>query len=191
MKICDISKSFEGRTVLTGFSLTVSQGEHIAFLGESGKGKTTLLRIIAGLEKPDAGQIIGVNQNGLCYMFQEPRLFPTLTALKNVAAVLPDYPKKAALEKAAACLEQVGLLADADKYPDELSGGMSQRVALARTLCADGDPILLDEPFSALDRETADKMIALVARKTEGKTLLLVTHNPQEAEILCGTKITL
>ncbi len=186
-----ITKSYEGRLVLDNFSLSVPDGSRVAFQGESGRGKTTLLRIIAGLEKPDSGEVSGVDRASLSYMFQEPRLFFQLNALMNVAVILPDYPKKAALEKASLWLERVGLYSDREKLPDELSGGMRQRVALARTLCAGGEVFLFDEPFSALDRQTAEKMRDLVKQETADKTFILVTHSKEDAEQLCDKTILL
>lgn len=191
IELRNITKSFEGRLVLDRFSLSVSAGTGVAFQGESGRGKTTLLRIVAGLEKPDSGEVSGVDRTSLSYMFQEPRLFYHMNALLNVAVVLPDYPKKNALEKAALWLERVGLYSDREKMPGELSGGMRQRVALARTLCAGGEVFLFDEPFSALDRQTAEKMRDLVRRETANKTFFLVTHSREDAERLCNKIILL
>ena len=167
-----VSISFDNTPVITDFSKDLSDSRIIAFTGASGCGKTTLLNAIAGLVKY-GGKIISDKKP--VYMFQEPRLFPWLTALENVNAVLSG--KKETLEKAKSMLEKTGFY-DFDKYPDELSGGMQKRVALARTLAADGDLLLLDEPLSALDgviKESIKDKIKQIAKEFH-LTTIIVTH---------------
>lgn len=168
------------RVVLDNFSLFPPQGSKIAIMGESGCGKTTLLRIAAGLEKPDGGSF--VSNEKIAVMFQEPRLLPWKSSIENVKAVLPK-DKSHLAEK---YLFAVGLEADLEKQPSELSGGMAQRVAFARFLAfaeaTDAQLLLLDEPFSALDSETAERMIELLKDFSQGKTVLLVTHDLSDAE---------
>ena len=163
------------QTVLENFSLTLESGSKTVITGASGIGKTTLLRILAGLEKPDGGEFF--SDEKVAVMFQEPRLLPWKTALENVAVVLPNGKK----ELADKYLSLVELEEDKNKFPHELSGGMAQRVALARFLAfaeADGSTLLLlDEPFSALDYTTAEKMLALLRDFANGKTVLLVAHH--------------
>lgn len=184
-----IKKAFGDKVVLSDLSLTIADGEKIAIRGESGKGKTTLLRIIARLEKPTGGEISGYDPADIAYMFQEPRLFENLSVWENVAVVCPDYPKSAAKEKASSYLARVGLDTDSDKYPSALSGGMKQRAALARALCAEKKILLLDEPFSALDRETKREMLTLVKEYTQTRTLILVTHTQEDADFLCDKEL--
>jgi ABC-type nitrate/sulfonate/bicarbonate transport system ATPase subunit len=176
----NITKNFGERTVLENFSLTVKKGSKIALMGESGVGKTTLLRIAAGLEKPDGGEF--VSDERIAVMFQEPRLLPWKTALENVRAVL----KKEHFSLADKYLSAVGLENDRNKYPHTLSGGMAQRVAFARFLAfaeySGAALLLLDEPFSALDGETGKKMLELLKDFSEGKTVLLVTHDKADAD---------
>lgn len=176
----NITKKFGERTVLENFSLTVKKGSKIALMGESGVGKTTLLRIAAGLEKPDGGEF--VSDERIAVMFQEPRLLPWKTAIKNVKAVL----SKDHFPLADKYLKAVGLENDATKYPHELSGGMAQRVAFARFLAfaeySGATLLLLDEPFSALDGETGKKMLELLKDFAEDKTVLLVTHDKADAD---------
>jgi len=175
-----IKKSFDGRVVLNDFSLNLKKGSKTAIMGESGSGKTTLLRIAAGLERADEGLF---EHNGkLAVMFQEPRLLPWKNAKQNIEAVLKKENHRLAEEY----LKTVGLSDAAEKYPHELSGGMAQRVAFARFLayaeesCA--DLLLLDEPFSALDKETADKMVSVLRQASHDKTVVLVTHDQAQAK---------
>lgn len=177
IKIC---KKFGDSSILKDFSLKLEKGSKTVIMGESGCGKTTLLRIAAGLEKADSGEF--VSDERLAVMFQEPRLLPLKNALENVKAILP----KEHFPLADKYLRAVGLENDKKKYPHELSGGMAQRVAFARFLAfAESDSstlLLLDEPFSALDDETGKKMLELLKVFSEGKTVLLVTHDKADAE---------
>ena len=183
-ELSHITKRFDDHLVLDDFSLTVKKGSKLAIMGESGKGKTTLLRIIAGLEMPDSGAIRGFAPKDIAYVFQEPRLFESLTALKNLT-VISNESHRIAEQKALFLLENVGLLSSAKKHPSELSGGMKQRLSLARAFMVDRPLLLLDEAFSALDRETADHMISFVRAQAKDKTVLLVTHNETDARLLC------
>lgn len=185
-----IEKNFGPKCVFSDFSLTVPDKAHLAILGESGRGKTTLLRIIAGLERCK-GHVDGYAPDEIAYMFQEPRLFENLSVLDNVAVICPDYPKEQARRKAMAYLEKVGLGDDCNNRPSALSGGMKQRVALARTLCAEKKILLLDEPFSALDVDTKQEMRRLVAEYAVDRTLLLVTHSREDAAFLCDQSLEL
>ena len=171
----NIRKSYGNNVVLDNFSLKLTQGSKNVVLGASGCGKTTLLRVIAGLESVDGGEI--VRDEKIAYMFQETRLLPWKNALDNIRAVL----KKEDFALAGKYLATVGLADAEKKYPHELSGGMAQRVAFARFLAfaesTDAELLLLDEPFSALDKETATKMLELLIDFSVGKTLVLVTHD--------------
>lgn len=168
-------KRDSAQTVLESFSLTLESGTKTVITGTSGIGKTTILRIAAGLEKPDSGEFF--SDERVAVMFQEPRLLPWKTALENVAAVLPKGQKSLADKYISA----VGLEEAKNKFPHELSGGMAQRVALARLLAfAEADNsscLLLDEPFSALDDNTATKMLDLIKNFATDKTVLLVAHH--------------
>ena len=186
IRLQNITKKYGEQTVLENFSLTINGGERIALIGASGRGKTTLLRVISGLEKADGGMI---ECNGkIAFAFQESRLLPWKSARDNILAVLSN--ENAAL--ADKYLYAVGLGDAADKYPRELSGGMAQRAALARFFAfaeaTDADILLLDEPFSALDGDTAEKMITLLDNFAKNKTLIIVTHDEAHAEKL-GAKI--
>lgn len=176
----NVTKCYDGKTIIDNFSLTMQKGDHVVIMGESGSGKTTLLSIAAGLTRPDSGSF--THEGRIAVMFQEPRLLPWKTALENVRAVL----KKDSYPLADVYLSAVGLGNDSDKMPAQLSGGMAQRVSLARFLAyakaTNADLLLLDEPFSALDDETGSKMLKLLKSFAKGKTLLLITHDKQDAE---------
>ena len=179
LKLTDVSHSFQGRQVLQGVSLTLQPGQRLCLMGPSGRGKTTLLRIAMGLLAPEGGTVENTFHK-ISAVFQEPRLLPWCTALENVNLVLGDTPATAALAKAH--LERLGLSDALDKYPRELSGGMQQRVAVARALAAKGDLLILDEPFKAMDDALRQQIIDLVAQ-TEA-AVLLVTHEEAEAKKL-------
>lgn len=173
----NITVKYEDKIIFSEFSHRFAPGKTTAVMGTSGIGKTTLLRVLAGLVRPLSGTV--TTDGTVAFLFQEPRLCPWLTAAENVNLVLGN--KNHTLPDARDRLAEVGLGADADKYPEELSGGMQQRVALARTLAYPAPLILLDEPFKGLDAETRKQMIALVRRRTAGKTVVLVTHDPSDA----------
>lgn len=178
-----VSLSFGDNEVLHDLSFRVRAGERLVLMGPSGGGKTSILRLAARLIRPTTGSVLG---GGILSMqFQEPRLLPWRTAAENVDLVLSDTKKT--LPAAIEWLGRVGLGAAAFLYPDELSGGMAQRVALCRALAAPHDTLLLDEPFRGLDGETKRQVMDVVERATAGKALLLVTHDEQEAERFSGT----
>lgn len=167
--------------VLENCTFRVAPGERVALMGSSGSGKTTVLRLIGARLQPRQGTV-RVGAQKISYMFQEPRLLPWLSAEDNVNLVLSDGP--ATLAAARRALEAVGLGDAAKKRPAELSGGMRQRVSLARALAYDGDLFLLDEPLSALDADKAAELLDLLARHMEGRTLLFVTHSLAQARTL-------
>lgn len=182
IELKNICKSFDQKAVLQGLTLSFPTGSKTVIMGESGCGKTTLLRIIAGLTPADSGSVI--QSGNTAVMFQEPRLLPWKSAVENIRTVL----RKNSYALAEKHLAAVGLSEAADKLPRELSGGMAQRVAFARFLAYAEDTgaelLLLDEPFSALDSETEEKMTALLKSFAENKTLILVTHDEYHAENL-------
>ena len=175
-------------------SIAVQKGEFVCFVGPSGCGKSTLLMMIAGLQKPDAGEILldGKPIEGpgrdLSVIFQEPALFPWLTVQQNVefGLKLKGMPKPEREERVIGQLKKVHLLKFREAYVSQLSGGMKQRVALARSLVMDPDILLMDEPFAALDAQTRDLLHAelqTIWQETK-KTILFVTHNVREAVCL-------
>ena len=184
IKLENICKVFGNNTVLSDVSLTVSDGEFVCLTGKSGCGKTTLLRIAAGLDAPDSGTVY-TDGGKYSFCFQENRLLPNVSALDNITAVCPD--KKRALEY----LHKVGLSEHIKKYPDELSGGMKRRLALCRCLCYGGDVFFLDEPLRELDAETYSKMKELIKEELRGKTVLMITHSEEEAKELSDRVVEL
>ena len=176
-----LTLSYGRQQVLKDCSLQVEPGSRVALMGPSGCGKTSLINVIAGLLTPDSGK---VSVNGkVSYVFQEPALFPWLTAVDNINVVLSDRPET--LPRAEQLLEAVGLSDCRDKYPHQLSGGQKPRIAICRALAYGGDILLLDEPLKGLDADTRDQVSALLLQEWTGKTLLLVTHDPSEAQSLC------
>ena len=188
IRINEVSKAFgHGRTTvhaLDRMSLDVTLGEFVCLIGASGCGKSTLLSLVAGLDTPTAGTI-GTSGRKVALMFQEPALFPWLTAAKNVELALrpSGMAAQARRSRAAELLEAVHLGGFGNKRPHELSGGMRQRVAMARALATDADVMLMDEPFGALDAMTRDLLHDELDRicMDRGLTVLFVTHNVREA----------
>jgi ABC-type nitrate/sulfonate/bicarbonate transport system ATPase subunit len=164
-------KSFDGRQVLAKISLSLAEGRILALVGPSGIGKTTLLRMIAGLESDDLGQSGTLRKLGM--VFQEPRLMPWLTARENIEIVAPPQD----------WLSRVGLAGFEDHYPAQLSLGMARRVALARALSIQPELLILDEPFASLDEATAFSMKDLLLGLFEEKpvTAILVSHRLEDA----------
>src|SRR5579871_4208945 len=174
-------------------SLSVGTGEFVCLLGASGCGKSTLLSIVAGLDTPTSGQVDTTGRR-VAMMFQEPALFPWMTARKNVELALRarKVPKDQRQRRAIELLETVHLGEFADKRPHELSGGMRQRVALARSLAQEADVLLMDEPFGALDAMTRDLLhdeLERICAETK-LSVLFVTHNVREA-VRLGDRVVL
>ncbi|MBS5518462.1 MAG: ABC transporter ATP-binding protein [Clostridiales bacterium] len=179
MKIDDITVCYGTQTVLSHFSLCLPQSGVVALMGPSGVGKTTLLRVLMGLETPQSGTV--ERPETPAYLFQEDRLLPWLTALGNVEAVLP----KGAKTQAAEALRAMGLPAEAfAKRPEALSGGMRRRVALARMVCFGGDVWLMDEAFKGLDTDSKHQVMDALVRYAEGRLIVMVTHDEQDARYM-------
>lgn len=190
-----ISVNINNKEILSDITLTVMSGEFIVIVGSSGSGKTTLLRVIAGLAEPVSGGVYWSTPDKvkkLGIVSQSPTLLPWLTVYNNVA--LPC--RRQSMSKndvdflVSEKLSEVGLLARSDEAPKNLSGGMQQRVSVARALVTSPDILLMDEPFSALDEKMRDEMVNLLVELwyKEKITVVLVTHSIEEALIL-GTKI--
>jgi NitT/TauT family transport system ATP-binding protein len=192
-----VSKVFgtEGNSLhaLDNISLDVHQGEFVCLLGASGCGKSTLLNLVAGLDHPSAGTI-ETGDARTTLMFQESALFPWLTARGNIELPLKirKLPRAERREKASQLLDLVNLSTFGDKLPHELSGGMRQRVALARSLAQEADVLLMDEPFGALDAMTRDVLHEELERlwRDTGLTVIFVTHNVREA-VRLGDRVVL
>ena len=181
----NVWKSFGGEAVLRDVSFAVPDGTVTCVMAPSGRGKTTLLRLLLGLERPDSGS---VETEGPCRwsaVFQEDRLLEHLDAAGNLRFALGSGYDPA---EAAALLTEVGLEGVGGKLVREYSGGMKRRLALVRALLADFDALVLDEPFTGLDRESREKCLAAIRKRTAGKPVLLVTHEEAEAREL-GARI--
>ncbi len=178
LEAVEVTKAFDGKTVIDRLSLRLEEGGHYCLMGPSGCGKTTLLNLLMGLIKPDSGSVLMKNGTKLSAVFQENRLLDQMTAAANVALVSP-----AGREEIDQLLEQLGI--DGESLPNPVStfsGGMKRRVALARALLAEFDVLFLDEPYKGLDTDTRKTVMEIVSRYTVGKTVLLVTHDREEAE---------
>ena len=195
-----LSKTYaDGTRALADVSLGVRESEIVALIGGSGCGKTTLLRLIAGLDRASAGAIrldgetIAGPHPAVGIVFQEPRLLPWLTVAHNVGFGLMDRPAPERRARVAHALEKVGLAEHAGRWPRELSGGQQQRVAIARAFVTQPKVLLLDEPFSALDAFTRASLHAhLLALWDESRpTVLLVTHDVSEAVTLADRAVVM
>ncbi|ARK29192.1 ABC transporter ATP-binding protein [Halalkalibacter krulwichiae] len=205
VKINHVGKTFENKqeqtsyTVFEDIDLHVKSGEFVSLLGPSGCGKSTLLNIVAGLDKASTGTVLvgnrevqgpGVDRG---VVFQEAALMPWMTVLENVMfAIKKRYSKEEAKKRAIEYLKLVHLSKFIDSYPHELSGGMKQRVSIARALAMDPEVLLMDEPFGALDEQTRSmlhKEVQYIWEQT-GKTIIFVTHNIRES-ILLSDRIVL
>jgi len=172
--------------VLGSFDLTIEAGRTTALLGPSGSGKSTLLRLLAGLLPMPEGARVAASDGGalagrVAWMAQQDLLLPWLSLLRNVALGDTLRGRQPDLDRARAMVAAVGLAGREDALPAQLSGGMRQRAALARTLMEDRPFVLMDEPFSAVDAPTRHRLQDLSARLLAGRTVLLVTHDPLEA----------
>ena len=196
LELKNISKKFKDRQILSDFNLTVEKNKILAIVGPSGGGKTTLLRMLAGLEKIDSGEIIYNGEslpidelekrNLLGFVFQDFQLFPHLTVLENLVLSpikTMNMAKNDAEKKAIELLEKLGLEKQINNYPTSLSGGQKQRVALARAMMIEPKIIGYDEPTSALDPELRLEVEKLILKNRElGITQIVVTHDLQFAE---------
>jgi NitT/TauT family transport system ATP-binding protein len=176
IRVKNIVKSYGALPVLRDFSLEIPRGSRLCIMGRSGCGKTTLLKILGGLLPSDSGEVEGILRP--IPVFQEDRLAEAFTPLRNLLLVTKKR------EEALALLSELGLGEAAGKPTRELSGGMKRRVAIARALLAQGDVLLMDEPFKGLDEETRSTVAKTVLRHLGGRTLIAVTHDEEDAVLL-------
>ncbi|MFL6117106.1 MAG: ABC transporter ATP-binding protein [Catenulispora sp.] len=196
VRLSGVGKTFRdgGAPVLDGIDLVVAPGEFVCLLGASGCGKSTLLNLVAGLDAPSQG-VVEVPSGRAALMFQEAALFPWLTAGENIDLALRLRGLSSRRERRVECerlLDLVRLGGAYDKRPHQLSGGMRQRVALARSLAQDAKVLLMDEPFAALDAITRDVLHEELVRLWEatGLAVVFVTHNVREA-VRLGQRVVL
>jgi NitT/TauT family transport system ATP-binding protein len=180
----NVGKSFNGHTVLKDTSFCINGGEVAGLLGRSGSGKSTILKLISGIMAPDRGRVhVGSTRVG--YIFQEPRLIPWKRVLDNVSFGLraSGHSVQESRARAMGYLERVGLSGVEHHYPGQLSGGMCQRVSIARAFAIKPDILLMDEPFSALDEALKEQLLNMtrdMLTHQDTMTVLYVSHNPEE-----------
>ena len=210
IELLNVSKSYEqGRrnvTAVAGVSLTVEGGEYVSIMGPSGSGKSTLMHLMGALDTPTTGRAVFqgrdmqtmsdrerslLRRTKIGFVFQSFNLLPTLTAAENVALplLLDRVSRRIAVAKALASLERVGLAHRGEHYPEEMSGGEMQRVAVARALVADPEAVLCDEPTGNLDTKTSREILELLASLPEPgrRAVVMVTHDPNAAKF--GTRL--
>ena len=193
IRVENLSKDFQGLSVLKEVNVTINKGDVVCVIGPSGSGKSTFLRCLNMLEKPSSGKIIfdgvdladpktnlNLHRQKMGMVFQQFNLFPNMTVLENLTCapmMLKKVPKAEAEAKAMELLSRVDLADRANTYPNKLSGGQKQRVAIVRALCMDPDVMLFDEPTSALDPEMVGEVLDVMKSLAQkGMTMVVVTH---------------
>ena len=177
-RLTNVTAGYPGKAVLRNLSLSLPEQGAVAIMAPSGFGKTTLLRLLAGLLKPEAGTMSGLENKKIAFLFQEDRLLPWLTAEKNVEIVSDK-------EKARSWLNEMEI-PEPGQYPHEMSGGMQRRAALARAMAFGGDALLLDEPFKGLDEALRGR---IAARVRDQFSLTVLSVHDQEEAALMGAEI--
>lgn len=185
IEVKNVSKSFNGQKIFENISFDVQKGECVALCGASGKGKTTLMRIIAGLESADTGTVFIPENTRKTYVFQENRLFENRNAIDNILCIAPDK------ERAVYFLERCNLSSDMHKKVAQFSGGMKRRLAIARALSFGGDIYFFDEPLRELDKDNLSDITQLIKEEINGKTALLITHDNSSLNSLSNRCITI
>ena len=184
IEIMNISKVYGSNVIFDSFSGKIETGAVTCFMGSSGQGKTTLLRIILGLEQPDSGQITGMLDMRKSAVFQEYRLCENISAAANIQLVCVKPLKTSNIVES---MSAVGLPPDcAAQTAHSMSGGQRRRIAILRALLAEYDILCMDEPFKGLDAETKEKTMLYTKEQSKGKTVILVTHDKTECEVMDG-----
>ena len=176
IQINNLTKKYGDKIVFDSYNNTFDFDGILLIKGASGLGKTTLMRILAGLEKADKGKITA-SAKSIAFMFQEDRLIPFVSVLKNLTAVCGE-------DKALHYLKIMGLENEKDNSPLALSGGMRRRVALARALCFNSDLVILDEPFKGLDEELKSAICEIIKIESKNRDFIIISHDSQDAELL-------
>jgi len=189
VKLTDICKAYGANVVLDRFNCRIEESAVTCLMGPSGKGKTTLLRMMLGLEQPDSGLISGMDNLRKSAVFQEDRLCENLSAAANIRLVCQKALKTGSIIEA---MQAIGLEPDCAKQTARsMSGGQRRRIAILRALMAEYDILFMDEPFKGLDAETKEKVMLYTKELNRGKTIVLVTHDIVEAEVMGGRVINI
>ncbi len=190
LTLSNIKKSFGDKVIFNGFSYEFNNNGIYAVIGESGVGKTTLLRMIAGLDNRYKGKIEGGGFKNVSFAFQEYRLFPSVSALENVIVAIGDKNNNNCIIEAKQMLSYLGFSdEDMNLFPDELSGGMKQRVSLARAFLKKSKILILDEPTKELDAQLRQKIYDLIIKESESRLIIIVSHLKEDLECIKATKI--
>lgn len=192
LKLENISKAFDDKKILNSFSYMFSDTGLYIVTGDSGRGKTTLLRIISGLDRNFSGNVIGGGKENVSFAFQEYRLFPGLTAIENILVASFEKADENSKKKAYELLKALNYT-DEDMHllPKELSGGMKQRISVARAILKEAPILILDEPTKELDDALEEVVADLIAQEAKKRLVILVTHQPECFENIVSTKIAL
>lgn len=176
IQINNLTKKYGNKIIFDNFTKKLDFENILIIKGDSGIGKTTLMRLVAGLEKADSGEII-MDINKISFMFQEDRLIPFVSVLKNLTAVCKE-------ETAKRYLKLMGLEQEKDSSPLSLSGGMSRRVSLARALCFDSELVILDEPFKGLDDSLKQEICKVIKEESKKRGFIIISHDAEDATLL-------
>lgn len=181
IKLENVTKSFGEHNVLENFSLSFERGSRSAVMGPSGCGKTTLFLLVAGLISPDFGEIVRSEDMRFSAVFQDDRLCENLSLYANIKLVVSKSVGKAQI---ISDIQALGLGGFENKPVSLLSGGMKRRASIIRAMLAEFDTLILDEPFNGLDSETRQVAAEYILDKLDGRTLILITHNPDDVKLL-------
>lgn len=185
IRLQHITKQYGTHIVFSDFSYEIAEDAKLCVMGRSGRGKTTLFRMLLGLEQPDGGYIEGLKGKRMCAVFQENRLLPDFSVRENLRCVCRNRQQTAQIPK---ILEKLGLTDWEHQPVCVLSGGMQRRIAIGRALLVESDILLLDEPFSGLDENTKRQMIQVILGYTKEQILIVATHAAEDADLL-GAKV--
>ena len=192
LSLKNITKSFGEKMVLSDFSYDFNDRDIYAIAGHSGVGKTTLLRIICGLDRKYSGEVCKKEDAKISVAFQEHRLFNNLTALQNLLEIVYDKPTESDASDAKEMLHLLGFTdEEMNLYPGELSGGMKQRISLARAFLRDCDILLLDEPTKELDAGLVKQVLDIISTLASDRLVIIVTHNMDDVDYLSAKVIDL
>ena len=192
IKITNLCKSFDGKEIFNGFTYEFAKTGIYAITGPSGVGKTTLLRMIAGLDKKYSGKIVFEGECDISFAFQEYRLFNQLSAIDNILQLSFKEPTQDDIENTKNLLRRLKFSdSDMNLTPSQLSGGMKQRISFARAIMKKSSVLLLDEATKELDQELSDILIEMIRQESKEKLVILVTHKPEEITKLGATTISI